>query len=203
MIPVKICGITSRKDACAAISHGVQALGFVMAPSLRQVTAATVREITAHISPLVIKVGVFVNEDPWVIKELLRDCRLDLAQLHGEETPEDCEILAGRVIKTFKAGQDLPDPVWKEARLRGILIDTYSATACGGTGQTWDWSLVAAYRSLGWPLILAGGLNAANIGAAIHQVHPDGLDLSSGVEVQPGVKDERKISELMQVIHGL
>lgn len=200
MIPVKICGLTRLEDARAAVHYGAQALGFVFAPSKRQVDAATVRSITSQLSPLVTKIGVFVNEDPLRIRELMRECRLDLAQLHGEETPEDCEVLAGKVIKAFKAGKDRPDPVWSQAPLRGILLDTYSPAAAGGTGETFDWNLVAEYRMLELPIILAGGLNAANVCLAIRSAGPDGLDISSGVERQPGVKDPAKLRQLMETV---
>lgn len=200
MIPVKICGLTRLEDAREAIQYGAQALGFVFAPSKRQVDAATVRAITGQLSPLVTKIGVFVNEDPWRIRELMMECRLDLAQLHGEETPDDCEVLAGRVIKAFKAGKDQPALHWKQAPIRGILLDTYSPAVAGGTGETFDWNLVADYRVLEKPIILAGGLNAANVGMAIRSANLDGLDISSGVEQQPGVKDPAKLRQLMETV---
>ncbi|HYH01556.1 MAG TPA: phosphoribosylanthranilate isomerase [Bacillota bacterium] len=203
MIPVKICGITRLEDARAAVGCGAQALGFVFAPSPRRVSVAMVREITGRISPLVTKVGVFVNEDPQIIKEVMRDCHLDLAQLHGEETPEICAMLEGRVIKAFKAGKDIPDLTWKQAGLRGILIDTYLPGASGGTGEPFDWQLVDTYRVLELPLILAGGLHAGNVSAAIWSARPDGIDVSSGVELQPGIKDPVKIGEFMEALREL
>jgi phosphoribosylanthranilate isomerase len=203
MVPVKICGITNPEDALACQKLGVAALGFVFAESKRRVTVEQVYRITQGISPFIIKVGVFVDEDPLRIKEIMRDCRLDLAQLHGKETPNDCEVLEGRVIKGFRAGQDRPDSIWKGAAIRGILVDSYSAESAGGTGRTFDWKLAADYRGLGVPLILAGGLNPDNIEAAIRIVRPDGVDLSSGVERVPGVKDPGKIERLMSKIKGL
>jgi phosphoribosylanthranilate isomerase len=200
MVRVKICGITNLTDAKNAVNYGACALGFVFAPSKRQVTAAVVRGITRELPPLVTKIGVFVDEDPLVIKELLRDCRLDLAQLHGAETPESCESLEGRVIKVFKAGRDRPDQAWRDAPLRAVLIDTYSAAAAGGTGERFDWKLFGEYRALGFPLILAGGLNPVNIGAALRIAQPDAVDVSSGVEQAPGKKDVTKIKELMEAI---
>lgn len=203
MVPVKICGITSLHDALYCQRMGVTALGFVFAPSPRQVTVEQVSQITSHLSPLIMKVGVFVDEDPQRIRETMEACRLDLAQLHGAETPDDCTILAGRVIKAFRAGRDHPDPSWKGAPLRGILIDSYAAGVGGGTGQVFDWKLVAPYRQLGFPLILAGGLNPDNISKALQIVRPDGIDLSSGVEVRPGIKDPAKIATLVAVINGI
>ncbi|NLY91746.1 MAG: phosphoribosylanthranilate isomerase [Firmicutes bacterium] len=200
MIPVKICGITNWPDALYCQKMGVSALGFVFAPSPRQVTIEQVYPITRRLSPFLIKVGVFVDEAPDRIREIMQDCRLDLAQLHGAETPDVCEFLAGRVIKAFRAGRDHPDPSWKGAPLRGILLDTYVPGVYGGTGQTFDWSLVASYRQLGFPLILAGGLNPDNIGTALQTVRPDGIDLSSGVEARPGIKDPVKIAKLLTAL---
>jgi phosphoribosylanthranilate isomerase len=200
MIPVKICGITNLSDARQAARCGVSALGFVFAPSKRQVDVATVRRIIRELPPLITTIGVFVNEEPAIIKEILRECRLDLAQLHGEEPPATCEVLEGRVVKAFKAGKTKPDPIWRHAALRGVLVDTYVATAAGGTGVTFDWELFHEYRALGFPLILAGGLNPANISAALRIARPDAVDVSSGVEQAPGKKDAAKIKELMEAI---
>ena len=203
MVPVKICGITNLNDALICQKLGVSALGFVFAPSPRQVTVEQVTQITRHLSPLILKVGVFVDEDPFRIRTIMQTCRLDLAQLHGDETLRDCQVLAGRVIKAFRASRDQPKPEWQGAALRGILIDSYAVNAYGGTGQVFDWKLVAGYRKLGFPLILAGGLNPDNISTAIRDVQPDGIDLSSGVEKSPGLKDPDKIARLMATIKSL
>lgn len=203
MIPVKVCGITNLEDALICVKYGVSALGFVFAPSKRRVDPEKVYRISRRLSPFIVKVGVFVDEDPLRIKEILKDCRLDLAQLHGNEVPDDCELLEGRVIKAFRAGYDHPDPIWKGAAIRGILVDSYSAVAYGGTGTAFDWKLAADYQQLGFPLILAGGLNPDNIETAVRTVRPAGVDLSSGVEREPGLKDAGKIRNLMNRIKGL
>lgn len=203
MIPVKICGITNLEDALICQRLGVAALGFVFAVSKRQVSVAKVYRISRELSPFIIKVGVFVDADPLQIKEIMRDCRLDLAQLHGKERPDHCELLEGRVIKAFRAGLDHPDPSWRGAALRGVLVDSYTPNTAGGTGLVFDWDLASGFKELGFPLILAGGLNPDNIVAAIESVRPDGVDLSSGVELEPGVKDPGKIASLMSRIKGL
>jgi phosphoribosylanthranilate isomerase len=202
MIPVKICGITNPKDARYAVEEGAAALGFIFAPSPRRIEAAEARAICAALPPFSLKVGVFVNEDPLHIRELMRECGLDLAQLHGEEEPDDAEILEGRVIKSFRAGRDDPDLKWRGAPLRGILIDTFNPRQAGGTGQTFEWELFAAYRSLGFPLILAGGLNPENIRAALEIARPDGVDLSSGVEAEPGRKDPVQVAAFMAAVRS-
>lgn len=200
MIPVKVCGITNLTDALTCLSHGVSALGFVFADSKRRVTVEQAYRISRQLSPWVIKVGVFVDEDPFRIREILKDCRLDLAQLHGRETPDDCELLEGRAIKAFRAGYDHPDFKWKGAAIRGVLVDSYSAGTKGGTGVVFDWELAPGFRDLGFPLILAGGLNPDNVTEAIRAVKPDGVDVSSGVERELGLKDSGKIAKLMDRI---
>jgi phosphoribosylanthranilate isomerase len=207
MIPVKVCGITNLHDALICIKNGVTALGFVLAESKRQVDIATVYDITRQLPPFVTRIGVFVDEDPLVIRDILNDCGLDLAQLHGSEPVAITEILPGRVIKTFKAGYELPTGAavtqWQNTPLRAVLIDTYSPGAAGGTGQPFDWELFKAFRSLKLPLILAGGLQPENIKRAIQQAQPDAVDLASGVEEIPGVKDPVKIEALMNEIRTI
>lgn len=203
MVPVKICGITNLEDALFCQRLGVTALGFVFAESKRRVTVEQVYRIARQLSPLIVKVGVFVDEDPHKIKEIMNDCRLDLAQLHGKEFPDDCEILEGRVLKAFRAGMDEADPIWEKAPLRGILVDSYADGTAGGTGRTFNWDLTEAFKKLGFPLILAGGLDPENIEAAVRSVQPDGVDLSSGVEREPGLKDAGKVGKLMDRIRGL
>ena len=150
MIPVKICGITNLSDAMACIKHGATALGFVLADSKRKVDPATVYDIARQLPPFVTRVGVFVDEDPLVIRDILRDCSLDMAQLHGSESVAITEVLPHRVIKTFKAGYEQPTTPevvrWQNTPLRAALIDTYSPTISGGTGQSFDWDLFKAFR---------------------------------------------------------
>ncbi len=203
MIPVKICGITRLEDALACINQGVSAIGFVFAPSKRQITVAKAYELSRQVPPFITKVGVFVNEDASVIREILKDCLLDLAQLHGTESQTITDILPGRVVKAFRAGLDHPDPAWRNLPIRAILIDTFASGSTGGTGQTFDWRLFEEFRTLGYPMILAGGLHPGNIQTAIETVRPDAIDLSSGVELEPGIKDHRKIRELMNNVQKI
>ncbi len=207
MIPVKICGITNLNDALVCVQNGVTALGFVLAESKRKIEPAKVYEICRQLPPFVSRVGVFVDEDPLVVRDIVEDCGLDLAQLHGAETTAVAELLPRRVIKSFKAGLERPGIAevdrWKDVPLRAVLIDSYSPGKAGGTGQTFDWELFKEYRSLGFPLILAGGLNPDNISEAIRQTGPDAVDLSGGVEEWPGIKDPIKIKALMNQINKL
>ncbi|MCL6591214.1 MAG: phosphoribosylanthranilate isomerase [Firmicutes bacterium] len=200
MIPVKICGITNLNDALTCIRNGVSALGFIFAESKRRVAPEVAREISRQLPPFVTKVGVFVDEEPATVNEILRDCRLDLAQLHGLKAASVVEMLPGRVIKVFRAGMDPPDPSWTEAPLRAVLVDTYHPDTQGGTGVPFNWDLFGSYRKLGFPVILAGGLKPENILSAIQTARPDAVDLSSGVELKPGVKDPVRIRQLMSLI---
>ena len=202
MIPVKICGITRLEDALSCIRHGVTALGFIFAPSKRRVTPDVVREICKALPPFIVRVGVFVDQDPWVIRDLLRDCCLDLAQLHGNEPVKDAEILEGRVIKAFHPVDAALDPIWRDAPLRAVLIDS-GKSGSGGSGIVFDWNRVEPFRTLGFPLILAGGLHPGNVERAIRTVRPDGIDLAGGVEKAPGIKDEAMIGDLMTVLRRM
>ncbi len=203
MITVKMCGITNLEDALTCINSGAAALGFVFAASKRQVDPATVAAITRRLPESVIRMGVFVNEDPIIIREILKNCGLDLAQLHGEETPEQAALLKGRAIKAFKAGKDRPGSEWERAGLRAALIDTYCSAAAGGSGRTFDWGLFDHYRNLKVPLILAGGLHSGNLAEAIKHTGADAIDVSSGIELRPGIKDPSRIREFMAVAAGL
>ncbi len=200
MIPVKICGITNIEDALTCINGGASSLGFVFAQSKRQVSVEKAYYISRQLPPFITKVGVFVDEDPLVIREILKDCQLDLAQLHGAEPAQVSEVLPGRVIKAFRAGLDGPDLIWRGLPLRAILVDSFSPKAAGGTGETFDWNLFQEFRVLGYKMILAGGLNPDNIQLAIKTAKPDAVDLSSGVELEPGIKDPEKIKKLFNAV---
>ncbi|MST95015.1 MAG: phosphoribosylanthranilate isomerase [Pedosphaera sp.] len=192
---VKICGITNLADAQAAVDAGADALGFMFyEPSARNIAPAAAREIIAQLPPRVAKVGVFVNAPAEVIHRMAAECGLDTVQLHGEETPEFCAQFAS--LKVWKAVR-----VRDEGSLRALpayetdawLLDSYVAGHAGGTGEKFNWELAVAAKALGRPIILAGGLTPANIAAAVQQVRPFGVDVSSGVEAAPGRKDAAKM----------
>ncbi len=201
MIPVKVCGITRLQDALLAIKYGATAVGFIFAPSPRQVSVATAASIVCQLPPLVTRVGVFVNETPSSIQAIMECCQLDLAQLHGDESIATVNALAGKAIKAFRAGEDQPSQAWRDANVRAILVDAYVPGVPGGTGQSFNWELFREYRKLGHPLILAGGLNATNIREAIRLAQPDAVDLSSGLEAKPGIKDESKLAEFAKELY--
>lgn len=197
MVKIKICGITSAEDAALAVTAGADAVGFVFyRNSPRFIEPAAVRAIVAGLPPFVLPVGVFVNEDAAAVRQLMDECGLALAQLHGDETASYCQNLGRPVLKALRLrdrGTFLALAEFQgRANVRGFLIDAFSDQAYGGTGQTVDWTLAAeAARSA--PIILAGGLTPANVSDAIQRVRPYGVDVSSGVEARPGKKDPVKV----------
>lgn len=201
---VKICGITNSDDALAAVTAGADALGFVFhKASPRYVTAEVVRRIVALLPPFVLPVGVFVNEDMKVVRDLMDSCGLALAQLHGDESAAYCEQLGRPALKAIRLrdmGSFLSLAEYKgRAGVRGFVIDAYSESAYGGTGHTADWSLAAEAAKTA-AILLAGGLTPDNVGEAIVKVRPYGVDVSSGVEVSPGQKDHGKVKAFIQAV---
>src|SRR5688572_19296993 len=198
---VKICGLTRVQDAELAAALGARALGFVFWPdSPRAVTAETAKAIAARIPKDVAKVGVFVNEDIERVRDIVDEVGLDFAQLHGDETPEYCQRLARKVIKAVGIREDGDSTFASFDSDVLLLVDAHDPAARGGTGRTVDWDAaraVAAER----PLILAGGLNAANVRLAIRSVRPYGVDVSSGVESAPGVKDPNRMRAFFEALH--
>lgn len=186
---VKVCGTTSEEDALLAVAMGADAVGFVFAPSPRQVAVGTVRDIVKRLPREVVTVGVFRDEAPDRVVQIINSAGLRAAQLHGHETAEQAQFVRDRVpllIQAFPAG----DPAVARAheyRADAILLDA----ATPGSGHVFDWEL--AQGPAGVRLILAGGLTPDNVAGAIAQVHPWGVDVVSGVEASPGRKDPVKV----------
>ncbi|SMO46901.1 phosphoribosylanthranilate isomerase [Balnearium lithotrophicum] len=199
MVRVKVCGITNLNDALITVKAGADAVGFILYPkSKRFIKAKEVRRITQGLPPFIFKVGVFVNEDLHAILEILSYANLDFAQLHGDESPEECEYIGKeRVIKVFRLKSI--DEVEKIepyiGKIRALLLDTYSESSYGGTGKTFNWEIARAVKERfpQIPLILSGGLNPENVRDAIKEVNPYAIDVSSGVERAPGIKDREKV----------
>lgn len=198
-VRVKVCGITRTEDIISAVKLGVDAIGFVFWPnSTRYVTPEQVAKIAAKIPAFIDAVGVYVNPDPAWVEETADAAKLSLLQFHGDETPDMCEQYSLPYIKAIcvKDGVDLVQYGNRYGSARGLLLDAYAAGRPGGTGHVFDWRLIPQHLSL--PVILSGGLNATNIVQAIQQVRPWAVDVSSGVEIAKGIKDEQKISAFMQ-----
>jgi len=187
MTAIKICGFTNKEDALYAANLGVNALGFIFAPSPRQVSPQKAREIIACLPPFVNKVGVFLNHPREEVAQIALLCGLDTIQLHGEESPAYCNYFAAKVVKAFRVKDRSSLASLDSYQVSAYLLDTYLPGQPGGTGKTFNWELAKEAKKYG-PLILAGGLNLENIGEAIRTVSPYGVDISSGVEESPGKK---------------
>jgi len=196
MARVKICGIKTSAAARAAVEAGANALGFVFAPSPRRVQPELAREIILSLPPFVTKVGVFVNEQRYIVEELATFCKLDVLQFHGNEPPEYCRRWSYQIIKGFGVGDGWEPGELKQYEVDAYLLDTKVPGLAGGTGKSFDWSRAREAKELGKPVILAGGLNPGNVGEAIRLVRPFAVDVSSGVELD-GEKDPGLIQKFM------
>ena len=191
---VKICGITTEEDALGALAMGADAIGFVFAPSPRQIDKVTAGDICRRLPTGTVSVGVFVNQSKETVVRTANSVGLKAAQLHGEETPEEVEWIKDRVstvIKSFVGGSPLLRKAW-DWKCDAILLDSPNP----GSGEVFDWS-TADDAPPGIKLILAGGLTAQNVGEAIDKVRPWGVDVSSGVERSQGRKDLHMIKEFV------
>ena len=202
---IKICGITRSQDAQAVVDIGGWAIGFIFYPqSKRYIDVERAINIAKIIPPTVLKVGVFVDQSDIVIN-IASNAGLDMLQLHGSEKPQECLSLSMRamlpVIKAFSP--NCLDDLGRIAAFKGcidyVLIDGFAGGKLGGTGVLADWKLAALVKEMGFKLILAGGLNPGNIKAANDEVAPFALDLSSGVELSPGIKSIAKLEQLRAI----
>lgn len=200
---VKICGITSVADGLAAARHGADAIGLVFyPPSPRVVALEGARAIAESVPPFVARVAVFVNPAAREVEAVIRACRPDLLQFHGEETADFCRGFGVPYLRALRVrrGVDLLESLSPYADAAGWLLDAYRQELYGGTGEAFDWDLIP--RGLARPLVLSGGLDAENVGAAIRRVRPWAVDVSSGVEAAKGVKDERRIAAFMEAVRS-
>lgn len=201
---VKICGITRPEDALSAVKHGVDAIGLVFyAPSPRNVSIARATEIVASLPPYVATVGLFVNAKSVDIEAVLNHVKLDCIQFHGDETPAECNQINMPYYKAVRVKSDT-NLLQYEAdfeQAKALLLDAYSEAAFGGTGHIFDWKLIPT--NLTKPVILAGGLTVGNVANAILQVNPYAVDVSGGVEVSKGIKDDDKIASFMREVNQL
>lgn len=196
---VKICGLTRLEDARLAAALGADALGFVFAPSKRQVTSEAVAAITASLPPWVSRVGVFGPEERESAGAIAKACRLDTLQLHGEPDPAFLERLRWRftLVQAIGVGED--DLAGLQAQVTaiapfvdGLLLDTARPGQLGGTGQVFDWEILARLRCP-VPVMVAGGLRPENVGELVSRAQVWGVDVASGVEAAPGVKDAARL----------
>ncbi len=212
---IKICGITSLKDALIAIDAGADYLGFnFYPPSPRALTPGACAEITSVLEkefPAIKRVGVFVNMSVEQVTSILNQCHLDLAQLHGDESPRALAALKERAFKAVRLATDegtnretnkrVPNfteyTLFRQGQSPSLLVDAAVKGAYGGTGIPANW-LAAAELAKRHPVLLAGGLTPSNVAEAVRQVQPWGVDVASGVESRPGKKDARKMKAFVQ-----
>ena len=197
---VKVCGTTRLQDALLAVENGADAIGFIFyKKSSRHVTAKVAREIGSQLPPFVHRVGVFVNETAENINRIADRCRLDVVQLHGDESPAFCKRVRHRVIKAVRVKDASSLMEMSRYTVDAFLLDTYQEGQWGGTGRVFDWKLASKAKQYG-PVILAGGLNPRNVKEAIQKVKPYGVDVSSGVEQSPGKKDPKKVKAFLNAV---
>ena len=205
---VKICGLTRSEDVALAARLGADALGFVFAPSQRRVTIEQVRALAAGAPAWVNRVGVFGPDEREGAAAIAQACRLDTLQFHGEPDPAFLASLRGRftVVQALGVGADAPAAL--QARLAAlaphvdaILLDTARPGQLGGTGETFDWALIDALDAPA-PLLVAGGLRPDNVGRLLAAAAPWGVDVASGVEAAPGVKDSDKLEAFFAAVRG-
>jgi phosphoribosylanthranilate isomerase len=202
---IKICGITTKEDAMNCVEMGVDALGFnFFAGSSRYLSPTKAQEICQVLPPFVSIVGVFVNSNVQEINDISAHCNLDYVQLHGDETPEFCSKLNLKIIKALRVQNetDLHCMESYQGLVTSLLLDAKCESAYGGTGKIFDWAIALRAKQSGLPVILSGGLNRENIEAAIKFVNPYGVDICSGVEKSPGIKDFNKLERLVSLIRN-
>lgn len=199
---VKICGITRRQDAQFAASIGVDAIGLVFyPPSPRAVTIQQAQEIITGLPPFISIVALFVNAKSEEVAQYLNRIPIDILQFHGDETPSYCAQFSSPYMKAIRMqeGVNLSHMAKDYSLASALLLDSYQAGVPGGTGKTFDWSMIT---DIDKPFILAGGLSVDNVTNAIQQASPYAVDVSGGVEYDKGLKDKIKMQEFMQEVNN-
>ncbi len=197
MVKIKICGITNLDDALAAADAGADALGFnFYKKSPRYIEPEKATEIIAQLPPLMMPVGIFVNEHENRIREIQHMTCIQTIQLHGDESPEFCQRFENRVIKAFQVKDKESLKAMAHYRVGAFLLDSYREGARGGTGTTFDWHLAVVAKTFG-KIILAGGLTPENVAEAVKLVQPYAVDVAGGVEKEKGIKDQAKVKKFI------
>ena len=199
---IKICGLTSLEQALSCVELGADWLGLnCWSGSSRYISAEKALEIVDGLPESVSTVGVFVNESTDTLESIMRETGMDLAQLHGDEMPESCKKITVPWFKAFRVSPDFQPQRIQDYGGETFLLDAYSKTHYGGSGQKIDLELASTVSAMG-KLILAGGLAPENVADAVNKVRPWGVDVCSGVESEPGIKDLLKVKEFINNIRN-
>ena len=201
-VKVKICGLTRDEDVKAAVTAGADVLGFVFTKSPRRISINTAIRLSGYVPPGVLRVGLFLDQDRSEIDRVLDSVPLDILQFHGRETQQQCSVFNLPWLKAV-AMNNAGSAKLAEAEYPGalgLLLDSHTEGKRGGSGKVFDWSLSAQLSKSVW---LAGGLNAENVAQAIRTVRPYAVDVSSGVESAPGIKDFSRISNFIKAVRDV
>jgi phosphoribosylanthranilate isomerase len=191
---VKICGITNLADAQAAVGSGADAFGFnFYEKSPRLVSLKTASEISKKLPPYIMRVGVFVDAPGDFVLRAISEAGLTMLQFHGDEPPEFCTQFGLMSMKAFRIRDEKSLEELSDYQTDAYLLDAFSSTTPGGTGEKFNWDLAVEAQKFGRPIFLAGGLTPENVAGAVRKVRPFGVDVSSGVESAPGKKDHAKV----------
>lgn len=199
---IKICGITNLEDALVCVDNGADALGFIfyeMSP--RFILPEAAFEIIQKIPPFIFKVGVFVDEKIENVNSIARQTGLNAVQLHGNEAPDYNENIFPPVIKSFRVNENFNWSLIGRYKNCGILLDTYSPQAMGGTGKSFNWDFIPG--GIRNKIILSGGISINNLERVLNEVNPAAIDVSSSLELMPGKKDHQKIKSFMKKFNNL
>lgn len=201
---VKICGITSAPDGIGALEAGADMLGFVFCEaSPRHVSVRDAAKIIRELPPFAVKAGVFVDASEDLVMRAIGDCGLNLLQFHGSETPEYCAQFGLMSMKAFRIRDSESLKILPTYGTEAWLLDAFVADKAGGTGERFNWDLAVEAVKFGRPVFLAGGLTPVNVAEAVRKVRPYGVDVSSGVEAEPGKKDHQKVREFIKAAKGV
>lgn len=198
-VKIKICGLTRTEDVQAAVKAGADAVGFVFTASSRRISINDAIRLCSYVPDTVLRVGLFLDQDRSEIERVISSVQLDLLQFHGNETEQECSVFRLPWLKAV--AMENADSIKRAARdypgAAGLLLDSHSNGKRGGSGKLFDWSLSSPVAK---PVWLAGGLNADNVGQAIRVLRPFAVDVSSGVEAEPGIKDAIRINAFVKAV---
>lgn len=198
-IKIKICGLTRPEDVLFLREFSIDFAGFIFVPGTpRFQDIDSARKLTELLPPDVRAVGVFMDEDPATVRKTSEICGLDILQFHGQETPEYCSQFGLPYFKAIRVTGAIDGELLTGYHPEAFLLDTFSKDTAGGTGRTFAWTVARQVVQSGIPVVLAGGLNPMNVARAVRDVHPWGVDVSSGVEIAPGIKDHDKMRRFIE-----